>query len=180
MNGFRLARPEDAHAIYRIAQSVAHGWKGTNSGGFLLSRYSEEDYLQRAKQKEIFLTGEGEIRGYVILIPFESPTLETIRGYLAQVQDRYVDFTNIPNLLWLDQVAVGADFVHQGVGSVLYRDMFALFPNIPFLTAIAEKPDHNQPSLDFHKKYGFSRIGTFQADNFFGVAHYQSGIFLRP
>lgn len=180
MKRLRHAKPAESGAIFQIAQSVAHGWQGTDHGGFLLSRYTEADYLERLRQKEIYVSDAEDIRGYVILIPFPSPTLETIRRYLSQVEDRKVDFTTLPDLLWLDQVAVGAGLGHRGVGSALYEAMLARFPGAPILTAIAEKPDTNVPSMKFHKKFGFARIGTFRADDFFGVPHYQSGIFLRP
>ncbi len=63
--------------------------------------------------------------------------------------------------LYVDRVAVSPEYIGQGVGSVLYRDLleFAKANNIANIVCEINIIPPNEQSVAFHKKFGFAEVG---------------------
>ncbi|WP_423824090.1 N-acetyltransferase family protein [Salinisphaera sp. SPP-AMP-43] len=69
----------------------------------------------------------------------------------------------------------------RGVGERLYRHLFATLAQTGYQMAIAAITLPNSPSLKFHERFGFTRIGVLEAvgykfEQFHDVAYYQRPI----
>jgi len=76
-----------------------------------------------------------------------------------------------PQGIYIRQTAVDVSLQGQGIGTMLYQELFGLFPDKDYFSHVR---DTNQQSLHFHEKNGFVRIGLFETDDFFGINHYRA------
>jgi uncharacterized protein len=69
--------------------------------------------------------------------------------------------------LYIDRIVVGSYFQGKGIGSLLYRDIFAYAcsQNIPLITCEVNVIPPNRRSLDFHAAHGFKEVGRQWLDN---------------
>ena len=69
--------------------------------------------------------------------------------------------------LYIDRIVVGADFQGQGIGSLLYRDLFeyARDQKIALITCEINIIPPNQRSFAFHAAHGFKEVGRQWVDN---------------
>lgn len=67
-----------------------------------------------------------------------------------------------PRFLYVDRIVVGAGAIGAGVGSALYRDLFhyARACGIPVVACEYNVVPPNEPSRAFHRRFGFSEVGT--------------------
>ncbi len=68
--------------------------------------------------------------------------------------------------LYVDRVAIDESHRRLGLGNLIYEDIFvhANNENLPIALEVNTQPV-NQPSLDFHEKMGFERIGRRDFDD---------------
>jgi phosphinothricin acetyltransferase len=59
-------------------------------------------------------------------------------------------------------IALDASCRARGVGSLLYRELFAGLANEPVHVALAGIAIPNEASIALHRKFGFTEIGTFR------------------
>ena len=71
---------------------------------------------------------------------------------------RYEDF------IYSDRIVVDPNFKRQGLGSMLYNDLFgwAKTNKIGLVTAEVNYKPPNEPSLAFHAKMGFKQVDIFE------------------
>lgn len=94
----------------------------------------------------------GSIAGFLICMapeaPYRSPNF-------LWLQERYRDF------LYIDRVAVSAQFRRRGIAGALYRDAAATDPSrFRMLACEVNLRPRNPESLRFHEQYGFEPVGT--------------------
>lgn len=94
----------------------------------------------------------GSIVGFLICMapeaPYRSPNF-------LWLQERYRDF------LYIDRVAVSAQFRRRGIAGTLYRDAAETAPSrFRMLVCEVNLRPRNTESLRFHEQYGFEPVGT--------------------
>lgn len=94
----------------------------------------------------------GSIAGFLICMapeaPYRSPNF-------LWLQERYRDY------LYIDRVAVSAQFRRRGIAGTLYRDAAATDPSrFRMLACEVNLRPRNPESLRFHEQYGFEPVGT--------------------
>ena len=72
----------------------------------------------------------------------------------------------LKKFLYVDRVAIDERHRRAGLGKAIYEDIFthASNENLPIALEVNTQPV-NQPSLNFHKKMGFDRIGAKDFDD---------------
>ena len=100
---------------------------------------------------------EDEIVGFIICM----------REGSAYWSENYKFFTKrLKKFLYVDRVAIDERHRRAGLGKAIYEDIFthASNENLPIALEVNTQPV-NQPSLNFHKKMGFDRIGAKDFDD---------------
>ena len=100
---------------------------------------------------------EDEIVGYIICI----------REGSAYESENYKFFTQrLKKFLYVDRVAIDEQHRRAGLGQAIYEDIFAqaISDSLPIALEVNTQPV-NQPSLNFHEKMGFDRIGAKDFDD---------------
>ena len=76
--------------------------------------------------------------------------------------ENYKFFTNrLKKFLYVDRVAIDERHRRAGLGQAIYEDIFAQASqdNLPIALEVNIEPI-NQPSLNFHEKMGFDKVGS--------------------
>jgi phosphinothricin acetyltransferase len=68
--------------------------------------------------------------------------------------------------LWTDTIYVNKNARASGVGKRLLTELISLAKKGGFHTMIAGVDASNNKSIEFHKKFGFSEVGTFNEVGF--------------
>jgi len=100
---------------------------------------------------------EDEIVGYIICM----------REGSAYGSENYQFFTQrLKKFLYVDRVAIDEQHRRAGLGQAIYEDIFAqaISDSLPIALEVNTQPV-NQPSLNFHEKMGFDRIGAKDFDD---------------
>ena len=100
---------------------------------------------------------ENEIVGYIICM----------REGSAYGSENYQFFTQrLKKFLYVDRVAIDEQHRRAGLGQAIYEDIFAqaISDSLPIALEVNTQPV-NQPSLNFHEKMGFDRIGAKDFDD---------------
>ena len=100
---------------------------------------------------------EDEIVGYIICM----------REGSAYGSENYKFFTQrLKKFLYVDRVAIDEQHRRAGLGQAIYKDIFAqaISDSLPIALEVNTQPV-NQPSLNFHEKMGFDRIGAKDFDD---------------
>jgi len=100
---------------------------------------------------------EDEIVGYIICM----------REGSAYGSENYKFFTQrLKKFLYVDRVAIDEQYRRAGLGQAIYEDIFAqaISDSLPIALEVNTQPV-NQPSLNFHEKMGFDRIGAKDFDD---------------
>ena len=100
---------------------------------------------------------EDEIIGFIICM----------REGSAYWSENYKFFTQrLKKFLYVDRVAIDEQHRRAGLGQAIYEDIFAqaISDSLPIALEVNTQPV-NQPSLNFHEKMGFDRIGAKDFDD---------------
>ena len=100
---------------------------------------------------------EDEIVGFIICM----------REGAAYGSENYKFFTKrLKKFLYVDRVAIDEQHRRAGLGQAIYEDIFAqaISDSLPIALEVNTQPV-NQPSLNFHEKMGFDRIGAKDFDD---------------
>ena len=100
---------------------------------------------------------DDEIVGFIICM----------REGSAYESQNYKFFTQrLKKFLYVDRVAIDERHRRAGLGKAIYEDIFthASNDNLPIALEVNTQPV-NQPSLNFHEKMGFDRIGAKDFDD---------------
>ena len=87
--------------------------------------------------------------------------------------ENYKFFTQrLKKFLYVDRVAIDDRHRRAGLGQAIYEDIFAQanIDNLPVALEVNTQPV-NEPSLNFHEKMGFDKVGTKDFDDY-SVAYF--------
>ena len=105
----------------------------------------------------LLILKEDDIVGFIICM----------REGSAYSSENYKFFTKrLKKFLYVDRVAIDERHRRAGLGKAIYEDIFAQArkDNLPIALEVNTQPV-NQPSLNFHEKMGFDRIGAKDFDD---------------
>ena len=105
----------------------------------------------------LLVQDDDEIVGFIICM----------REGSAYGSENYKFFTQrLKKFLYVDRVAIDDRHRRAGLGKAIYEDIFthAGNDNLPIALEVNTQPV-NQPSLNFHEKMGFDRIGAKDFDD---------------
>ena len=100
----------------------------------------------------LLVLDDDEIVGFIICIREDS----------AYRSENYKFFTQrLKKFLYVDRVAIDERHRRAGLGQAIYEDIFvqASEDNLPIALEVNTQPI-NQPSLNFHEKMGFDKVGN--------------------
>ena len=98
-----------------------------------------------------------EIIGFIICM----------REGVAYGSENYKFFTQrLKRFLYVDRIAIDEHHRRSGLGKAIYEDIFAQArnKNVPIALEVNTQPV-NQPSLNFHEKMGFDKVGSKDFDD---------------
>lgn len=78
--------------------------------------------------------------------------------------------------IYIRQVATDISWQGRGAGTMLYQELFRLFPGKDFYAHVR---DSNRQSMHFHQKNAFANVGQFCADEFYGISNYKAFLMCR-
>ncbi len=84
-----------------------------------------------------------------------------------------------PNHLYIQTVAITPELRGQGIGRLMYKFLYRVFPNAYFSTFIVSHPLCNHYSIQFHQKQGFRSIALVRRPQFLNFQDYESTLMLR-
>lgn len=149
--GFRLrdAVPADLEAIHALNEAAL---PAVNS----LTPADIERFAQRAEYFRVAEAEAGDVVAFLIGLfaghAYESPNYR----WFSRRHERFA---------YVDRIVVAEEARGRGLGAALYDD-FARFsaPHAPVLTCEVNLRPRNEPSLRFHERLGFRRVGTQLTD----------------
>ena len=100
----------------------------------------------------LLVQDDDEIVGFIICM----------REGSAYGSENYKFFTDrLKKFLYVDRVAIDERHRRAGLGQAIYEDIFAQASenNLPIALEVNIEPI-NQPSLNFHEKMGFDKVGS--------------------
>ena len=100
----------------------------------------------------LLVQDDDEIVGFIICM----------REGSAYGSENYKFFTQrLKKFLYVDRVAIDERHRRAGLGQAIYEDIFAQAcqDNLPIALEVNIEPN-NQPSLNFHEKMGFDKVGS--------------------
>lgn len=98
---------------------------------------------------------DGQVAAFLLALRDGAPYANDNYGFFAS---RRASF------LYVDRIVVGTAFAGLGIGSMLYRDLFAYARDRGIVSIVCEYniAPPNPASRAFHEKFGFREIGTQQ------------------
>ena len=152
---------------------------GSNNEGQLQSIYD----LNQANTPEVgsldsmeHLRKLIELSAYNLLVQDDDEIIGFIicmREGSAYGSENYKFFTQrLKKFLYVDRVAIDERHRRAGLGQAIYEDIFAQanIDNLPVALEVNTQPV-NEPSLNFHEKMGFDKVGTKDFDDY-SVAYF--------
>ena len=106
-----------------------------------------------------------ELSAYNLLVLHDDEMVGFIicmREGSAYGSENYKFFTQrLKKFLYVDRVAIDERHRREGLGQAIYKDIVtqASYDDLPIALEVNTQPI-NQPSLDFHAKMGFDKVGT--------------------
>ena len=137
-------------SIYDLNQA------NTPEVGSLESMYHLKQLIEFSSYNLLVLCND-EIVGFIICM----------REGSAYGSENYKFFAQrLKKFLYVDRVAIDERHRRAGLGKAIYEDIFthAGNKNLPITLEVNTQPV-NQPSLNFHEKMGFDRIGAKDFDD---------------
>ena len=137
-------------SIYDLNQA------NTPEVGSLESMYHLKQLIEFSSYNLLVLCND-EIVGFIICMREGSVYGSENYKFFAQ---------KLKKFLYVDRVAIDERHRRAGLGKAIYEDIFthASNDNLPIALEVNTQPV-NQPSLDFHEKMGFDRIGAKDFDD---------------
>ena len=105
----------------------------------------------------LLVLSNDEIAGFIICMREDSTYGSENYKFFAQ---------RLKKFLYVDRVAIDERHRRAGLGQAIYENIFtqASNDNLPIALEVNTQPV-NRPSLNFHEKMGFDRIGTKDFDD---------------
>jgi predicted GNAT superfamily acetyltransferase len=107
--------------------------------------------------KNLVIKNGKEIIGFIVCFRENSKYKSLNYKHISSLDNKF---------LYIDRVAIKKSFTRSGIGTAVYKMLFdhADREKLPIYCEVNIEPI-NMPSLDFHKKNGFSKIGEKQFED---------------
>jgi len=159
----RNALPSDAERIYALAQPLLINWKNPQKNGFLVNRYTVNQYRARTQSPFFYVVERDKsLLGFLMCIDFHTFGLLKQQGTLGEVEGdkRFVEsrIKNGENLVFGDQIGVRERSKRDGVGTAMMQRLFEDVKRMDLgslYVGILHKPMRNDASITFCKNLGF-------------------------
>ena len=141
---------DQLHSIYDLNQS------NTPEVGSLKSMNHLKQLIEVSSYNLLVLDDE-KVIGFIICM----------REGSAYRSENYKFFTQrLKKFLYVDRVAIDEQHRRAGLGQAIYENIFVLARNndLPIALEVNTQPV-NQPSLNFHEKMGFDKVGARDFDD---------------
>ncbi len=176
---FSLATQEDVPAIVEINNSHVGS---SDPGGFLVIHHDDEHVKHLIETGEIrfFVVkdAKGELLGYAEVGNKMDLTLLDDMAWIDDESRRLTESILSSDYVYVKQVAVKTGFLRSGVASYIYQKMEEYVGcSVVVFAAIA--PKHNDPSIKFHEKRGYTRVSRLHRTNFGEFAEYESFFYVK-
>lgn len=79
----------------------------------------------------------------------------------------------------MEQGAVRKDYLHKGVGSFYYKELFNKYSDHSFSSNVISKPVNNRASIKIKYKFGFEEAGKFSADEYKDIKDFEMILFIK-
>ena len=122
-----------------------------------LNSMSDLNQLIELSAHNLFVLKSKEIVGFIICM----------REGSSYQSENYKFFSQrLKKFLYVDRVAIDEPHRRMGLGQAIYKDIFVQASNndLPIALEVNTLP-LNQPSLNFHEKMGFNRVGVRDFDD---------------
>lgn len=176
---FRVATNRDAEGIQAVRDTLALQDNTLEEDGFLIQSTVDEirDIL---KQGVVCVSLEQEkIVGYISCFNTKSEWFHKLLSVPSSLTWNDKNPLELKELYYIDSLAVLPEYRSNGTAFKLYSHLFNEIGNVNFLAAVVEKPFQNLRSAKVISRFGFTRIGQFQAARLYGFDNFQSGIYLK-
>lgn len=127
-------------------------WKENNSG--YISKKSNDTALSHEKMIPIVYLEDGEAAGYVIV--YQGNDFCKLEDFPDQIQN------TSDKIAYVWEIAVKKQFAGKGIGKKLIQYVIEKFQGYTLYSCINI---NNLPSLNLHKKYGFSELYYFDEED---------------
>ncbi|WP_156167522.1 hypothetical protein [Thioalkalivibrio versutus] len=147
----RPVTPEDVPVIHNIASHwLLSNLKDPENTGFLISNYTEEDYLKWIGHADYFWVAEknGEIQGF--LLAYNQDKIQP-----SEVVNSCLRYTIMDKFTLIKQICSAPNT--KGVSSALYCKLFSNMSADFALAAVVNEP-LNTRSIGFHRHMGFKHL----------------------
>lgn len=149
--------PEDIPAITALQDELLLDKRGRKAeNGFLVSGFSEEDYLRFTGIHEYFfkITEDGNLAG--VLMAYESTNIPP-----EDKNNSLLRYVLRKDFVLIKQIFVSPSFGNRGIATKLYKHLFAMIsPDKPAVAVVVIEP-FNKLSCEFHKRRGFYEFLNF-------------------
>lgn len=133
-------------------EEIREIWKENNSG--YITKQSNDTALSNKNMTKIVYLEDNIVAGYVIV--YEGKDFCELEGFPNQIQDM------TDNMAYVWEIAIRKKFVGKGIGKKLLQYVIEKFHNDTLYSCIDRK---NIPSLNLHKKYGFTELYYFDEED---------------
>lgn len=176
------ATRKDIPEILKIAESHYYTF---GPQGFLVSKYDYQIISKKMNNpnSKIYLTKdqEGNVLSFLILTKiFHNLTMNGLpleKFILNQQEDRGI-LTSL-NHWHMEQGAVHVKFLHQGVGSFYYDELFKKYADHSFSSNVISKPVKNKASIKIKHKFNFREAGLFVTEEHKDIKDFEMLLFIR-
>ncbi|MCK0469949.1 GNAT family N-acetyltransferase [Halalkalibacter sp. APA_J-10(15)] len=160
---------QDVDQIVSISKRLLHG-ASNQEKGFLI-RELKQEVVHKHIDEFYVARANGEIAGYLWLNKHYPADRLTYTKMIEEVA--------LSSTIYVKQVAVDPLFARRGVATKLYEAVFSMYPHQRISACIATKPLNNTPSIRYHEKLGFTKVGSLVMTNYLGFDRYEADVFIR-
>lgn len=162
-----------------LCQRYKLGAEGSEENGFLVEHSFEEDSKILAQGTIILAVDNGTVVGGVSGYHKNTALHKAMIASTGEIHWDNVDLFALENLVYVSGVVVLPEARKGGTTEKLLNAFYNYYPHTTFWLAIVEAPVCNRRSAFAMKRYGFTRAGQFNSEDYFGFKNYQSGLYAK-
>lgn len=154
----RKARTSDTAEIYRIASANHIDRVDSSNNGFLVSGFSEADYVDKVRNLEHFYVLEVKKKVKAFIFAYKKEDVKA----KDKVNSSYFEHAD-GDFSIIKQICVDKDGQSKGYGTMLYNYIVDVLTGTIYVAVVSEP--YNEASVNFHLKNGFKLAYEIEADD---------------
>ncbi len=155
-DNFRITLANDSHvdAIFRLAEASEIGSmeKRNEAGGFLVSKFSENQYRTFITRADHFYVMADNERITGFLLAYSNGFIDS-----AWEVDAFINSTYPQPFVVIKQICIDKEFRRRGLAVRLYEHLIRQVPGHALFAAVVLEP-YNYASVRFHERFGFQIV----------------------